>query len=130
MEMTDAMTDNDTISEGSTKIPKKDPLPPVVKLCNSKGSDHLDKHFEETDGMFFPSSTAAINAVGPVLWHPPTEDDTVPQTDEQDRVIVRRLFNSLRDIDSALDTENSPYRKRFTPGKDTCYEAWQANTFT
>jgi hypothetical protein len=122
--MTDAMPNNDTISGGSSKVPKKDPLPPVVKLCNSKGSDHLDKHFEETDGMFFPSSKAAIIAVGPARWHPPTEDDTIPQTDEQDRVIVRSLFDSLRDIDTALDTVNSPYRKRFTPGKDTCYEAW------
>jgi len=105
---------------------KKDDMPPVVKLANSKGSDHLDKAFKKNNdnNMSFQSYAAVGIAIGPSQWHPPLQDATIPQTDEQDRGVVCRLFDAMRDIDSALDTENSPYRKRFTPGKDTCYEPW------
>jgi len=103
---------------------KKESIPALKKHKESKGAKHLDKVFTKSNGLFFDSFTTATNAVGQAQWQPPANDSTIPQTVEQEQEIVRRLYDSFRDIVTAHDTENSAYRKRFLPGTENCYEPW------
>jgi hypothetical protein len=117
--------DNIVSSSASDQSAQEEYMPKVVKLSKSKGADALDRYFsEDADGMYFHNSKDALNAMNHAQWHPPAEDDTIPQDDEQDRCIVRRLVDAFLDTGSAMDTEGNAYRKRLTPGTNVFYDPW------
>ena len=105
-------------------VAENEPTPKVVKLSQSKGANILNKYYIRTNGMFFQTSKDAKNAMGQAQWRPPINDATMPQSDEEERRIVRRLFDALCNTKSALDTKGSAYRKRFTPGTNVYYDLW------
>jgi hypothetical protein len=100
-------------------------MPQVLKLSKSKGADALNRYFtDDEDGMYFRNTEEAVAAMNHTQWHPPTKDDTIPQDEEQDREIVRRLVEAFLDTSSAMDTEGNAYRKRLTPGTNVFYDLW------
>jgi hypothetical protein len=100
-------------------------MPQVLKLSKSKGADALNQYFtDDEDGMYFRNTKEAVTAMSHTQWHPPTNDDTIPQDEEQDREVVRRLVEAFLDTSSAMDTEGNAYRKRLTPGTSVFYDPW------
>jgi hypothetical protein len=100
-------------------------LPEVIKLSRSKGAKGLGEYYAEgADGLYFSNSQNASAAMKDVPWQPPTNDDTIPKNEEEDRLVVRRLVSSFMNLEDALDTPDNAYRKRFTPGTNVFYMPW------
>jgi hypothetical protein len=117
--------ESSTSPSAAEQVVHDESMPEVVKLSKSKGAKALDKYFsEDTDGMFFRNSKAALDAMDFAQWHPPANDATSPRDNEQDRSIVRRLVDAFLDTDGAMDTEGNAYRKRLTPGTNVFYDPW------
>jgi hypothetical protein len=62
--------------------------------------------------------------IGRNSWAPPVNDDTIPQDEAADRVVVKRLVEAFCSMEYAKDTNGNAYRKRFTMGYDLAYEPW------
>jgi hypothetical protein len=100
-------------------------MPQPLKLSKSKGADALNQYFtDDEDGMYFRNVEEATAAIDHAHWHPPANDDTIPQNIEQDREVVRRLVEAFLDTSGAMDTEGNAYRKRLTPGTNVFYDPW------
>lgn len=56
-------------------------------------------------------------------WLPPTNDVSIPLTDEQDCQVVTEIVDAMKDMSKAKDTVASAYRKRFTP-PEHYYQDW------
>jgi hypothetical protein len=100
-------------------------MPEVLKLSKSKGAEGLDRYFtDDEDGMHFRNIKEAVASLNHSKWRPPINDATIPQSEEQERLIVRRLVEAFLDTSSAMDTEGNAYRKRLTPGTNVFYDPW------
>ncbi|KAH5065478.1 hypothetical protein HBI25_006100 [Parastagonospora nodorum] len=111
-----------TIPTAATRGPV---IPPIIKLGRSKGAQVLDRLYTpNSDGLFFHSFSSATAAMTMGSWQSPHSDDTIPNTEEEDREVVRRLFDAFMDLSGALDTPDNAYRKRFTPGSTVFYKPW------
>lgn len=103
----------------------EEPLPDILRISRSKGAEVLSKYYQEdSEGMYFSDFKEAFAAIKHAQWQPPANDATIPQDNEQERAIVRRLVEAFLDLESAMDTEGNPYRKRFTPGTTVYYPPW------
>ncbi|OAK94180.1 hypothetical protein IQ06DRAFT_234606, partial [Phaeosphaeriaceae sp. SRC1lsM3a] len=103
----------------------EEPLPDILRISKSKGAEVLSKYYQEdSEGMYFSDFKEAFAAIKHAQWQPPANDATIPQDNEQERAIVRRLVEAFLDLESAMDTEGNPYRKRFTPGTTVYYTPW------
>jgi hypothetical protein len=108
----------------SNKEVEEENMPELVKPSRSKGADVLMKDYSERNGMYFSNCVEASDAMNHILWYPRMKDNTIPKTDEEDRLVVRRLVGAFLDMDVAKDTEGNAYRKRLTPGTNVFYEPW------
>lgn len=100
-------------------------MPQVIKLGRSKGAQVLDRLYTPNpDGLYFHSIYSATAAMTMGSWQSPRNDDTLPKTADEDREVVRRLFDAFMDLGGALDTPDNAYRKRFTPGSTVFYKPW------
>jgi hypothetical protein len=121
-----SLTHSKYLSPSSSNAdPRHYDIPELVKLSRSKGAEVLTKYYtEDSTGLFFSNTQKALTAMSDAEWRPPTRDDTIPKTDVEDRVVVRRLVAAFLDCRIALDTEGNAYRKRFTPGTNVFYMPW------
>jgi hypothetical protein len=109
---------------------KQDSVPSgLQRLCRPKPAISIDvlnqKHpLIEGLGLRFHNLDEAKASMNCAQWRAPKCDSTIPQTDEEDRDIVKQLVDAFKDMDEAKDTANNAYRKRFTPGDGKFYSDW------
>jgi hypothetical protein len=114
-----------SITEADITAFHNERLPDVLKISKSKGAAVLDQHFSATGGLLhFQNLEDAKAVIGRNSWAPPVNDDTIPQDEAADRVVVKRLVEAFCSMEYAKDTNGNAYRKRFTMGYDVAYEPW------
>jgi hypothetical protein len=119
------------LAEGKQKAPSglKSPGSASPSVAISKSPKHpinQEIAMDKRTGLCFHNSREAKASMDHAQWHAPKDDSTIPQTDEQECVIVKQLVDAFKDMTDAKDTEDNAYRKRFTPGNDNdkFYSDW------
>ncbi|KAF1846364.1 uncharacterized protein K460DRAFT_282684 [Cucurbitaria berberidis CBS 394.84] len=87
-------------------------------------SNCLNKNYIEIDGMCFQDMAVAMAAMNQAPWRAPTNDASIPQSDEDHRKVAKQLTEAFKDLGAAKDTQNNAYRKRLTKGEDVYYSDW------
>ncbi|KAH7066202.1 hypothetical protein BKA63DRAFT_571583 [Paraphoma chrysanthemicola] len=105
---------------------KKSPGPDVPTLLNgsdNNGAELLSQQFQQdSNGMYFPTMTAA-KAAAYTIFTSPANDDTMPATPEQDRAVVQRIVAAIKNTINALDRK-ATYKKCLVPGTQLSYLDW------
>lgn len=84
----------------------------------------LHKDLVETNGLYFQNITDSTVATAQALWRPPTDDASIPVSNEEDRAVVKTLVDAFKDMTIARDTPGNAYRKRLTKGETVFYNEW------
>ena len=103
------------------KLPDGLAGPSNIKPLTSK---YLDKNYVEVNGTNFQNMANALAAMDQAQWHAPSNDPSIPNTNEELSEIVKRLVDAFKDMETAKDTADNAYRKRLTPGKKEYYGDW------
>lgn len=113
-------------SPGTTTSYNKKAPTGLAEICRSRpfASTCLDKNYNEVDGMCFQNMADATMAMSEPPWRAPTNDTTIPQTDEDQRKVAKQLADAFKDMRTAKDTPGNAYRKRLTKGEDVYYSDW------
>ncbi|KAH7347090.1 hypothetical protein BKA66DRAFT_432877 [Pyrenochaeta sp. MPI-SDFR-AT-0127] len=100
-----------------------DDLAPPARPTTSP-SGFLDRTYLKTNGMYFQKTSNAILAMDHAQWYSPTDDASIPQTDEDHQKVVKKITDAFKDMSIAKDNEGNAYRKRLTPGANEFYPDW------
>ncbi|KNG46722.1 hypothetical protein TW65_06565 [Stemphylium lycopersici] len=95
-------------------------------VCRPKppASRCLEKEFSVAGGLYFQNIAEAQAPMERAQWRTPVYDDTVPKTNEEAQIVVKRFVEAMKDMSLARDTLGSAYRKRMTTGGSMSYEDW------
>jgi len=75
------------------------------------------------NGFYFQSKAEADLSMTQAQWYSPANDSSMPQTDAEDRRVVRQLLSAAKNMSRAKDTLASAYRKKTNGYPDWAMEA-------
>lgn len=104
---------------------ERDPIE-LRNVCRPKppASRCLEKEFSVNRGLYFQDIAEAQAPMDRAQWRAPAYDDTIPKTNEEAQIVVKKFVEAMKDMSIAKDTLGSAYRKRMTPGGSMSYEDW------
>ncbi|UPX12020.1 uncharacterized protein EKO05_0002598 [Ascochyta rabiei] len=73
--------------------------------------------------MYFRNHVESRGPMAQIQWHSPTPDASIPLTEAEERVCVRKLITAFTNIQHANDSNGSKYKKRLDPMSDY-YQPW------
>ncbi|KAH9861066.1 hypothetical protein IAQ61_010802 [Plenodomus lingam] len=91
---------------------------PLTSQCLYKPNYNVKQN-----GLYFQNAGESQRSMSSFQWLPPTNDVSIPLTDEQDCQVVTEIVDAMKDMSKAKDTVASAYRKRFTP-PEHYYQDW------
>ncbi|KAF2852537.1 hypothetical protein T440DRAFT_392401 [Plenodomus tracheiphilus IPT5] len=98
------------------RLPDQLAEPSKPKPLTSKYLDSQE-HDVATNGLYFQKALEAQQPMSGPQWHAPSNDVSIPRTDQEDRAVVRCLVHAIKNMSEAKDTAASPYRRRFSQPK-------------